>query len=65
MMITKPNSRQNEKPVLILVSNNPQPQRKLQPPTCWLLLSREHGNVKYLVLHIDAGHPRVIAKEAA
>ncbi len=64
-MITKPDSLQNEKPVLTLVSNNPQPQRKLQPPTCWLLLSREHGNVKYLVLHVNVGNPCVIAKEAA
>ena len=64
-MITRPDSLQNEKPVLTLVSNNLQPTCKLQPPTCWLLLSREHGDVKYLVLHIDVGHSCVIAKEAA
>jgi hypothetical protein len=63
-MITKSDYLQNEKRVLTLVSNNPQPQREIQPPTCWLLHSREHGDVKYLVLHIDLGHPRAIAKEA-
>jgi hypothetical protein len=38
-MITRPDSLQNEKPVLMLVSNNRQPTRKLQPPGCCILAS--------------------------
>jgi len=64
-MIAKSDSQQNEAPVLTLVSSNPQPQREIQPPNCWLLHSHDHGDVEYLVLHIGVGRPHVLAKEAA
>jgi hypothetical protein len=64
-MIAKSDSRQNEKPVLTLVSNNLQPKRELQCPKRWRLYSRERGDFKVLVSHDGVSRPRVIHKEAA
>jgi len=49
---------------LAVIFSNPEPKRESQYPDAWLLLA--HGReLKIIVSHDDANHPRVVRREAA